>query len=190
MILDDCLLCIILHLPAIDIVKIRLVDKHFNHLSDWIDWQELFIQRVRYRPDVSEHFDWKTSLVMLEKKSKEIHAFCTWNRKKVRLVSPWKDSDTTFTHGSTIVIGSLKKGILRDYTATDSSQGVTINFIYDCAFVLKGIRYTCIRRREAYPCKGCQQRKRCVDQKYEYYIRKLNHPMVDDLLGQRVLGLL
>lgn len=188
--MDDCLLCIILHLPAIDIVNMRLIDQHCNNLISLIDWQQLFIQRVRYKPEVSKQFDWKTSLVMLETKSKEVHAFCTWNRKKVRLMSPWKDSDTTFTHGSTVVIGSLKKGILRDYTATDSSQGITINFIYDRAFVLKGIRYTCIRRREAYPCKGCQQRKRCMDQKYEYYIRKLNHPMVDDLLSQRVLGLL
>lgn len=190
MILDDCLLCVILNLPAIDIVKTRLVDKRFNHLYDLIDWQGLFILRVRYRPDVSIQFNWKKALVMLETKSKEVHAFCTWNRKKVRLMSPWKDSDTTFTDGSTVVIGSLKKGILRDYTATDSSQGVTIHFIYDRAFVLKGIRHTCIRRREDYPCKGCQQRKHCMDQKYKYYIRKLNHPMVDDLLGQRVLGLL
>ena len=147
MIPDDCLLCILFHLPAIQIVYMRSITKHFKYIFDIIDWKALFIQRVKYEPDVSSKFDWKSSLIMLETKSAEIHAFCAWNQKKVRLMSPWKDPNTTCMHGSAIIIGSLKKGVSRDFTTIDTTQGVSINFVYDRAFVLKGIRYTCIRRK-------------------------------------------
>lgn len=190
MILDDCLLCIVLQLPAIVIIKIRLVNKHFSEICDFIDWKELFIQRVKYEPDVSSQFDWRSSLVMLETKSAEIHACCTWNHKSVRLMSPWNDHNTTCIYDSAVIIGSLKKGVLRDLTTIESTQGISINFIYDRAFVLKGIRYTCIRRKETNPCNGCQQKKRCLNQKYKYYIHKLNHPNVNDLLCSRILGFL
>lgn len=190
MIDDDCLRCIILLLPASDILRITQVNNHFRLIARNVNWEILYKSRVKYFADVSVNFNWKIALLMVEASSAEVQALCIWDKQIVRVMAPWKDQETTFLHGSTVVMGALKQGVLRDLEASDVTQGVTIHFIYDDAFELKGIRHTCIRRGELVPCKRCEQRKGCDNQQYMYYIRKLDHPKVNDHLCRRVRGVI
>ena len=187
---DDSLRCVILLLPACDIVVTAQVNKRFKYVTKHVDWETLYKDRVKYSADVSVNFDWRVALLMVEANSAEVQALCTWNNQRVRIVAPWEDQESMFCYGSTFVMGALKQGILRNIEVSDITQGVAIHFIYDDAFELKGIRHTCRRRREQFPCKRCVQRKGCDNQQYIYYIRKLDHPEVNDHLCRRVRGVL
>jgi hypothetical protein len=148
----------------------------------------LYHKRVGWMVDVSPSFDWKCALVQSELKNQEIEAFCVWNKQRVSIVAPWKYADVIYQDNGSLLIGTtLRSGIVRDIATTRISQGVCLHFVYDKAFELRAIRRTCIRRGEDNPCRNCTLRKRCENQQYAYFLRKLTDSMgVNDCLCMRV----
>lgn len=192
MINDDCMRIVLYAMPAQDIIKMKAVSFDWKSVVDSIDndaWRHLYQNRVRWISSVSPNFNWMRALIRAERSTSEIEACCVWNRQKVRLISPWIGTEDNLHLDNTFLLGtSLRTGISRDLHTSYSSQGLCIHFVYDDAFELRGIRKTCIRRGESFPCYNCEKRKRCQNQQYTYYVRKLDNPYVNDHLCMRVRG--
>ena len=186
----DCLLIVLMKLPARSIVDSRSVSKYMKEIVDHItmdEWKALYISRIYFIDGVSSNFNWMHALVNVEKECVEVEAVCTWNRKKVRLVAPWLKIDNILQLDDTFIINSnLRKGVARDMRIAISSQGTCITFVYHNSFTLRAVRQTCLRRGDI-PCPKCEQRKCCEKQKYVYFVRKL-HENANDCLCMHVKG--
>lgn len=183
---DDCLSIVIKNLCAVLIVTVSEVSNSWKRVVEDIDndeWKRLYQERVGCFVEVDSLFDWKHALVEAERTTTEVEAFCTWNKMKVRLVAPWtRIEEGTLQYENTILIGTnLRKGVSRDMKTTSSTQGICLHFVYDRAFELRGVRQTCVRRGDE-PCCNCERRKRCNNQQYSYFLRKLDNPRVNEHL--------
>ena len=186
---QDCLLLVYLHIGAINTLKCRSVCKEWKSLIDLQPqsfWKEMYICRVGWDLSVSNAFNWQYTLVDIEKSLSQIEAFCTWNNARVKLMSPWKPSEKNVTENNFVQIGfDLISGVTRDEYVTIASCGSQLSYIYDDAFELKAIKKTC-RRQNAALCKQCVYKQTCEKQIYQYFIKKLSHPRVNDFLCKRV----
>ena len=186
---QDCLLLVYLHIGAIHTLRCRSVCKEWRLLIDLQSqsfWKEMYTYQVGWNVNVSEAFDWRSTLVDIEKSLFQIEAFCTWNDDKVKVMSPWQETGKNVIENDFVQIGfDLISGVTRDAYVTTASCGSHLSYIYDNAFELKAVRKTC-KRRNATLCKQCMYKKTCDKQKYDYFIRKLSHPKVNDFLCRRV----
>ncbi len=187
---DDCIMCVLSSLPAKVIVNARQVDTQWKRVIDKLSneyWHALYDERIGWTIDVSPGFDWKCALVKAERQNTEVEALCVWSRERVRIVAPWIGNDDSYVYENALIIGSLRSGVARKLDSSSMTQGVCVDFVYDEAFELRGIRQTCLRRGMV-PCHNCEIRKGCANQRYTYYLRKLNNPVVNDCLCMRVRG--
>lgn len=190
MIPDDVVWVILQWLPVQSILSMRELSVQFQRVVDGISqmqWKRLHTLRVGTL-EASAGFDWKRALLHAERHVSEIEAQCIWNKRRVRLVAPWdKCMEAVALSKDFFIIGAgLRAGVHRVMHHTVVSQGVCIHYVYDEAFELKAIRQTCRKRREKHPCQHCVHRKGCRDQRYAYFLRKLNHPTVNDHLCMRI----
>lgn len=187
---DDCIRRILFLLPSYCILALRRLTKEMNKIVDRItidEWRLMYFERVGVVNEVSASFDWKRALVNAEKDNTTVEAICVWNKKKVSIIAPWKNDDSICKcNNSFIIDADLHSGVSRNMNIVDESQGVCIVFVYDNAFELRGVRKTCLRRGEEDPCRNCNLKKRCENQQYSYFLRKLDHPIVNDLLCMRI----
>lgn len=191
MVPDDIIVIIVKAQTATNILSSRLLNTDWKRIIDNFsmeDWRTLYHQRVGLITDVSPIFNWKHALIHSEQKQSEIEAYCTWKSQNLRIVAPWVYTEDCVCIQNALIIGcNLHSGIVRCYKTVALSQGVCVDFVYDNAFKLRGIRQTCVKRGDV-PCINCVQRKRCSNQKYRYYLYKLDNPMVNDILCMRVRG--
>lgn len=186
---SDCMLIVYTYIGAIQTLLCRRVCKEWMSLVDsqtQTFWKDMYKFQVGWNISVSEAFDWKNTLVDIEKSLCQIEAFCTWNDDKVKVMSPWVTSTSNLIENDFVQVGfDLISGVTRDVYVTTSTCGSQLSYIYDNAFELKAVRKTC-RRRNMSPCKKCIYKKTCDKQGYEYFIRKLSHPKVNDFLCRRI----
>ena len=189
MLSDDCLHTVILFLPASSILQCSRINIQWNRVIRSLkmtDWQHLYYERVGRIFDVSTYFNWKRALVIAEQHDSVIEAICSWNKEVVQIMSPWKGTDDfTQLHDAILIGSNLHNGVIRDVTPTISTQGICLHFVYDDAFVVRGIRQTCLKRGDV-PCDNCAKRKQCSKQEYKYFLRKLDHPKANDHLCLRM----
>ena len=185
-----CMLCVFVYCGASDTVKCRQV---CHEWAWWVDrqqqsfWKEMYQYHIGWNIDVSDEFDWKTTLMRIEHNLTAIDAVCTWSADRVKLMSPWKlSTNTSFYTDYWQIDFDLKTGVTRDLDATISSCGAHLNYVYDNAFEVKGVRMTCLRRQHMPACRMCMNRKTCNNPIYKFFIKKLAHPNVNDFLCQRV----
>lgn len=189
MLSNDCIYAVIQYLPVRSIYTVTVLSKQWKYVvlnMQPSDWRHLFLSRVGLNLPVSSTFDWRYALRVSEQPNNEITATCTWSKQQVKLVSPCQlSSRITCSDGSIIINSDLRDGIRRVMQTTLISRGFHVHYVYDMAFELKGVRMTCVRRGKI-PCKNCVKRRHCLDQEYVYYLRKLEHPYVNDYLCMRV----
>ena len=116
MIPDDCIYLILYELPVRDILALNIVTKQWNRVISTLDWESLYIHRVGWNIEVSQCFDWKVALSVLESDSSALEAQCTWNNQRVKISPPWVSNTfhTTFHGTDSIIIDSiLRDGIAR-----------------------------------------------------------------------------
>lgn len=187
---EDCVYLIICKLPVKSILINRILNKSWRNVVDSItnkEWKNMYIERLKWVDDVSAHFDWKTALINAEEKQPEVEACCTWNSDKIKIIAPWIFGASTIVTDETVLLDlNLRSGVER--ILCRKHQGIYVQFIYDEAFELRGVRQTCARRHIT-PCHNCQQRKFCINQRYIYYVRKYNKPFVNDYFSMRVRGI-
>ena len=162
----------------------REVDSVHKTVVDEIDWKNLYHLRTGWEIDVSPLFNWQNALLSIERHCIEVEAFCTWNNEIVRLAGPWSQVQNDIIYEETTNSG-LISGVERDLECTDISQGVSLQFVYESAFILRGTRQTCAKQGRK-PCFNCENKKRCDNQKYLYSIEKLDNPNVNEHLCMHV----
>jgi hypothetical protein len=183
----DVMESVLFKCSPLKIIQMRLVSKAWKHSVDNLPacaWKTVYQSHVGWTKNVRDDFDWRYASVLADKITSAVEARCTWSQERVLLVSPWlvkENSSSDMLHKAYIIGSVLRTGVVRNYEATTSSQGVCLAFVYDGAFELRGVRETCVRRSSVRPCKHCVQRKGCLDPHYKYYISKLQDNVDEEL---------
>lgn len=153
---------IVQHLPAIEIVRLRVLSREWCMCVDRIsqeEWKHLYATQVCDALNVSASFDWKVAAIVTSRHVDAVEAVCTWNMKRVRVAVPWCTSGLD--------------PLLRSDVRRASSTPVTIDYEYNCMFLLRAFLRTC-RYRTNTVCANCQSKQRCLSPHYDYFIRLLS----------------
>lgn len=158
---------VLAHLPATEIVRCRLVAACFRDTVDCAsqeDWRRIYFRQVSHILNVGTSFDWRTAAVVANGHDEAVEALCLWSEQRVLVAVPWGNREDV------AVNVPLRRGVIRK-----SSAYTHVDFEYDNVFRLRGLYRTCLQQNIRTPCINCRTRskQRCLNPRYDYYIRQL-----------------
>jgi hypothetical protein len=132
-------------------------------------WKKIYSQRV-CSLNVKDSFDWKSAFAQAASRVHFINAHCLWKETAVHIMPPWINETWFYVHTSLADTGhGMRSGIqrLEGYDVLD--------YNYGGRFRLRARARTCRSRRCIDVCRHCnfpQSKKKCLNLKYEFFLRQ------------------